>query len=128
MAPVTLIATVAARVDEVFMKIAVAPLEKRASMGAPGVMVAMLSRFPTRSVNTTIGTGPEFVPRTTKSPDCPPPSRNDLPGSMDVLLVRDAQAAMIGPSARRTRTREGTGIAKAESGETATGILEHTQR
>ena len=111
------------------MKIAVAPLGKRASTGAPGARVATLSRFPASSENTMIGTGPEFVPRTVKAPACPPPSRNALPGSIVVLLVRDVQAATIALRATsRTAAQDRMDMVDAGKWESTTGMVEYSQR
>ena len=90
---------------ELFTKIAVLPLQKRAFTGAPGARVTTLSRFPAFSANTTIGTSPAFVPRTTKAPACSPPSRKVWPGAIEVLLVRDAQAGKNELTRRSTSAR-----------------------
>ena len=111
------------------MKIAVAPLGKRKSTGVPGARMATLSRFPASSENTTIGTGPEFVPRTVKAPACPPPSRNALPESIVVLLVMDVQAATSALKATsRTAAQERMDMVDAGKRESTTGMVEHSQR
>ena len=68
MSPVTLMATVALAVDDVFLKTAVADLRKRASTGAPGASVRTLSRLPPTSEKTTTATDPVLVPRTRNDP------------------------------------------------------------
>jgi hypothetical protein len=102
----------------VFMNTAMADFGNTASTGAPAGMVPMLSRIPARSEKTTIETGPVFVPRTTNSPACPPPSRNALPGSITVVLVSDVQAATNQMSAKRSgRSAAGTDMGSPEIGE-----------